>query len=405
MKTFYASIKIFFWLFKKPIVALVFLIIASFMIIVSIPIVINDYNKSLEASLVSKQPHILVEYMSENYILPREEIQKISNKLLVTVGEEELETINAYVQEKIFVEFKKYGTNLSQYNGFVKAIGLSSATYPNVYDFSLFEPLMLDEYGFKITGLEMFEEFKNTKNTVFFNKSLYGAVEPLVTYEASFDMKYFLETKVHETNGNLFGVVEDFFTQPIIYMNMDFLNEILEKDSEHISGFMLNIKNQEKLETIKKQLENYFNKDKKIVIVRSWRDINKKQNNIFKIFTYVGKFLEWILLMLSVFAVTMFMYKSLLLKQPEFRLLNIIGLRLIKITNISFILVSAVAVAMSVLLSYQFLPFLYQVFIHKSLDIKMNFYIYDLLGAYLFLVLVVLYMVNSLFNQKYNIFK
>lgn len=401
-----ASLEIFFSLFKNSLLVAMGLVFITFAIITIIPIVINSYNESLEKSLATKQPHIRVSYINEKQHFTQKELSNIEAQMMNSIGADDIKEINLYVQERLFVKFKCYGNNLSEYNGFVETIGLSKYHYPITYDFESFEPVMLSDYGFKITGLEMFEEFKNHKDTIFFNKSLYMSIQPLVTYEANFEMEYFLDSSdVTEVQGNFLGIVEDFFEKPIIYMDYQYLNEILGHESNHISGFMININDQNKLYEIKQKLELFFNYDEKKVIVSTWRELNKKQNDIFKIFTQVGAFLKWIILILAITAVSVYLYKSLLMKQPQLRLLNILGLRLVSIVNTTIVLLSAFTVTLASISVHFALPYFYNLILGIDLDVSIWFYLGDVLFSYLVLVSVVVIMVKSLFQQQYNIFK
>jgi len=406
LKNFKASFAIFFSLFKNSLFVSMGLIIVTFWIITIIPIVINSYNDSLEKSLATKQPHITIEYLDDKQIFNQLELQKKESEIRNIVGISNIQAINSYVKSKVFVNLKSYGNNLSEYSGYIEAIGLSKFHYPITYDFSAFEPVMLSDYGFKISPLELFEEFRNHENTIFFNKSLYKSVVPLVTYEAHYDMKFFLDdAKTSHAQGNFLAIVEDFFDRPIIYMDYQYLNKILNLEKNHITGFMINIQDQKKLLHIKEKLNIYFNKTKKTALVATWRELNKKQNDIFKIFTQVGKFLNWIILTLAVAAVTIYLYKSLLIKQPQLRLLNILGLRLVSIVNITIISLTALSVSFASLSVHLLLPYFYSSVLAEDLEVSISFYLFDILLSFAILTLVVTLMVQNLFKQKYNIFK
>ncbi|MEA2050452.1 MAG: hypothetical protein U9O56_06965 [Campylobacterota bacterium] len=405
MKQFFASFKIFLQLFKGSLFKMMLLVFVSFFIITIIPIIINSYNKSLENSLATKQPHLIIKYIDENKIFKQEKLLEIENNIQNILGIKNIDSINSFVKSSVAVKFKSYGYNLSEYNGYVDAIGLSSYRYPITYDFDTILPVMLSDYGFKLTGVEIFQRFKDEDNIMFFNETLYKSIQPLVTYEAKFDMSYFINETQSNHSGKFFGVVEDFFDKPIVYMDYKFLNKILGYDENHISGFMINIKDQKKLNILKKDLENFFNKDTKQVLVSSWRDINKKQNDIFKIFTEVGLFLKWIILILSTAAVSIYLYKTLLIKQPELRLLNILGLRLISIVNTTVAFITFITVLLSSFAAHSLMLYIYKNILFLDMQIDIGFYIYDIILSYTILVFFAVVIVNSLFKQNYNIFK
>ena len=380
------------------------LVFIAFCIITIIPIITGSYNQSLENSLATKQPHILVKYINDKTIYTQKQIQDIQNDLISILNPSSITNINAFVQTNSFINLKSYGNNLSEYKGYIDAIGLVNTKYSICYNFDTFTPVMLNNYGFKLTGIELFEEFRKKENKLFFNKSLYHSIEPLVTYQSNFDIS-FDETNNKISKGNFMAIVEDFYDKPIVYMNYKYLNKILGYDENHITGFMININNQKDLNLIKGQTENHFNKKQNIVFVSTWRELNKKQNDIFKIFTKVGEFLKWIILILATFAVTIFIYKSLLVKQPEFRLLNILGLRLILIVNIIISLFTAITVGISTYLTHILMQYIYTNILNQNMIVQIDFYIYDVVLSYFVLVLSSIVIINSLFKQKYNIFK
>ena len=406
MKVLKESLKIFFILFRKPLFVSTSIVFISFFIITTIPIIINSYNESLENSLATKQPHIIVNYFSEDKIFSNKELIDLEKEIVKNIGENKIKEINAYVKDKLFVNLKSYGNNLSEFSGYIDLIGITSNHFPICYDFDSFTPVMLDGYGFKITGIEMFEEFKNREETLFFNSSLYYSIQPKVTYEAVFEGEYYIHNqKIVNKKGSFLGIVEDFYSKPIIYMNSKYLNKILGYDKDHYSGLMINIRNQKELVKIKKALELFFNSDRREVSVSTWRELNKKQNDIFKIFTQVGEFLKWIILILATSAVSIYLYKSLLMKQPELRLLNILGLRLTYIVNITIMLSSLIAVILSTYLADNMMRYVYSSLLEENLRVDVSFYIKDILLSYTILFIVTLFIVNNLFKQKYNIFK
>lgn len=400
-----ASLKIFLGLFKKSLINTMILVFITFVIITIIPIVVNGYNYTLEKSLATKQPHITVKYIDEKTVYDKKELLFIYNDLQKYTDEFKITQINAFVESRNFIKLKSYGNNLSEFDGYVDAIGFVPYSYPLCYDFDSFKPVMLSEYGFKLTGIEMFDELIKNEQTMFFNESLYNAVEPLVTYEARFDMGFKIEEKYSNAKGNFMGVVEDYFDKPIVYVNYKHLNKILKMKQNHISGYMINIDDQKQLDIIKNKIDNYFNKDKKIVVVTTWREINKKQNDILKIFTQIGVILKWIILILASFAVTIYLYESILTKQPQLRLLNILGLRLINIINVVITMVVFISATIATYLSHIFSQYIINEVLKEELKIEVGFYIYDVIFSYIFLVLMAVIIINSMFKQNYNIFK
>jgi len=382
------------------------IVFISFFIITIIPIIINSYNESLEKSLATKQPHIIVNYIDERREFSDSELLELQKRVIEKIGRDKIAQINAYVKATKFINLKSYGNNLSEFSGYIDIIGLTTNHYPICYDFESFTPVMLDGFGFKITGLEMFEEFRTSDKTLFFNSSLYHSISPLVTYQATFEQGYHLgEGKISYAKGRFLGIVEDFYEKPIIYMDSKNLNKILGNKQNHYSGLMININNQKELLEIKSELNLFFNSDKKRVTIATWRELNKKQNEIFKIFTQVGEFLKWIILILATSAVSIYLYKSLLMKQPELRLLNILGLRLTYIVNITIMITMALSVMLSAYLADRMMNYIYSSVLHQTSKVDISFYIQDILLSYTILFIVTLSIVNNLFKQKYNIFK
>jgi len=382
------------------------IVFISFFVITIIPIIINSYNKSLEKSLATKQPHIIVNYIDERREFSDSELLKLEKSIIEEIGKDKITQINAYVKTTKFINLKSYGNNLSEFSGYIDVVGLTSNHYPICYNFESFTPVMLDGFGFKITGLEMFEEFRNSDETLFFNSSLYHSISPLVTYQATFEQGYHLgEKKISYAKGKFLGIVEDFYEKPIIYMDSKKLNKILGYNQNHYSGFMINIDNQKELLEIKSELNIFFNSDKREVTIATWRELNQKQNEIFKIFTQVGAFLKWIILILATSAVSIYLYKSLLMKQPELRLLNILGLRLTYIVNITIILTTALSVSLSAYLADRMMNYIYSSVLHQDFNVDISFYLQDILLSYTVLFIITLSIVNNLFKQKYNIFK
>jgi len=395
---------IFFNLFKRTLFITFILVFITFVMITLIPIVINSYNYTLEKSLATKQPHIVVKFVDDKTAYSKKQQQKLESTIKTFIGTNKIDTINSFVESTTMVKFKSYGYNLSEYAGYTTIIGLSTYSYPIVYNFDDFTPVMLSEYGFKLTGIEMFDKFRTTKDTVFFNTTLYKSIYPLVTHEARFDLEVNSFGLV-QSNVDFLGIVDDFFDKPILYMNINSLNKLLNLPVDHISGFMINIVDQKDLVLIKNQIKSYFDKQNIAVEVVTWREINKKQNDILNIFTQIGILLKIIILVLSTIAVTVYLYKSILVKQPNLRLLNILGLRLISIVNsvISSVILSAVVCAVYIthIVANTNIPKI----LKEDFSIDIGFYIYDVTVAYIFLVGVVVLIINNMFKQKYNIFK
>ena len=123
----------------------------SFGIISAIPILIARYNSSLENSLSVRQPHLIVTYFDSNKRIDSKELKIIEDAL---DAESEIVSFNTFVEKKLFVSLQSYGNNLSEYNGFVKIIAISTKRYNGCYYFDMFRPLQLEEYGFKLTGID-----------------------------------------------------------------------------------------------------------------------------------------------------------------------------------------------------------------------------------------------------------
>jgi len=399
------SILIFINLFKKEFFWIFFLVFVSFVILTIIPIVINSYKQFLEDSLATKQPHITIEYIDQNKQYTPQQINQLEQQILDKF-QNKIVSINSYVSNKAFVNLKSYGYNLSEFTGYVKFIGLPNNKYNLCYDFDNFVPVMLDEYGFKITGIEIFENFRQNSNNIFFNYALYNSIKPLVTYEAKFDISLKLHNDTKSYNkANFLAIVQDFYNQPIIYSSISFVNQIFHQNKNHISGFMINIANQQDLYTIQQQLNNFFNSKTKQAIITNWKDSNKKQNDIFKIFTQVGNILKFIIFVLSTGATTIFLYKTILQKQPNLRILNMLGLRLVVVMDSAIALLIFVSVVSSSFVAHNLISYIYANILNLTLDISYKFYIYDIVVAYIVLVLFVVIIVNNIFKQKNSLFK
>jgi ABC-type lipoprotein release transport system permease subunit len=399
------GLKIFLSLFKNELLKVAVLVFLSFFIMTIIPIVINSYNKSLENSLATKQPHILVKFIDQYNNFTNDEISTLKEKIKVLFKGDDIKTINSYSKTKKFTKLKSYGYNLSEFNGYITIIGLPNEQYPLCYSFDDMVPVMLSDYGFKVTGLEIFDIFRKDNQTVFFNYTLYNSIKPLVTYEANFDFKFFDQQNTLESKANFMGIVEDFDENPIVYVANKKYNKMFGLKDGHIDGFMINIKDQKKLLDIQKTVEQFFNKNKKKVIVTNWKEINKKQNDIFKIFTQVFSILKLIIMILSTGATSIYLYKVILEKQPNLRLLNILGLRLVLIVDISVAFVIGLSVFISTILAEKFMGYIYQNIIIIDLKIDSSYYILDIFISYIILISFVIVLVNTLFKQNYNIFK
>jgi len=327
---------IIFKLLKKSFLIVFFITFFVFFIIVFLSFSIIKYHNYLENSFSNKQNHITITYIKNQN---KDDIYKIQ-KLL----QDNLVSYNTFSQTIQTITLKR---GAFYYRGRVKIVGLGVDVYPITYNFNNLDIRLDDMYNIRPSGIELFEEFRNS-NVEVFNKTLHksffnNAPSTLTTYKLNINDK--------KVDINFGAIVDDMKDELILFMNIKKLNKLLNHNPNYIDGFYLNIKNPLESYKIKQILLKNFNN----IYVSTWQEENPKQNHILLVFSKITRLIQFIIAVLGISVIIVIFMNQFIKKQPQLRILNILGMNLNLYINMVLAFIIFSAELLVVLLFFKFL--------------------------------------------------
>ena len=284
---------------------------------------LNDiYKKSLDNSLASKQPHIEMRYKSIEKTLSQKEILKITKKIK---KDKNIESCNAFSDGEIILKLFSY-RNLSATSAFgeINLIGV----YPSIpISYSLQEAKLysLDFEDTTPTYKEFLYKFVENENLALINKTLSKMLSSPINSATIFDVTSFMNRKeLAKEKIEVAGSFIDFNQKASIILNYKKANRLLNFPENRFSGFIIKVKELEKLNYSATLLKKKF-PDMKI---STWIEKNQKQKNIYLIFSYVSMIVGVIILTLSILLSLLILYKTFIKKLNQIIILKKIGYNL-----------------------------------------------------------------------------
>jgi len=326
--------------FKLFKISFVIIFITSFIVFFIIDIIsinITSYNNYLKTTFASKQHHITIRFFKS--VDAKETAKKI-----VDILKTQLTAYNSFVEADVDVLIKK---GLREYRGKIKIVGLATDHYPITYNFNNLDIRLLPYFEIRPTGIELFEMFRNSQVEIFnqvLQKSFYQNLPSTFT-------TYKLKLKTNQTFIQFGAVLDDMKEIPILFMNQKKLNKLLHNPIGYIDGFYINIKNPEKTQLIKKLLQHHF----KTAQITTWQEDNPKVNNILIVFSKLGRIIQLIIGILGIMAIVVIFVNEMVKKQPQLRLLHILGMNLKKSFHIALFTIILFSQLLAFLISYFFI--------------------------------------------------
>jgi ABC-type lipoprotein release transport system permease subunit len=312
MKKFYLVFR----LFRSSLWVVGILYFLSVFVFLMVVILKDSYKKTLQDEFATKQPHIKITYIN-NTILDEKGINK-EIKFIKSYSNL-IGSISPFVEKNRFFTaegYSKSSTANSQYNGDVKIIGLSTKEF--VYNF--FDAQFINKFPFdtKLTSAEFLYYFRNQKNSVIFNKTLYLSFFPIPEGVERFSFVH----KPDNYNIQLLGVFTDYDKKSILYTNIHFANKLLNQNPNKIDGFFVNAKKLEDIDTLTKELKS-LPKDK--YIVSSWLELRKKQYTMFSFFEGLSFVIANTILLLTILLILLILYYMIIKKSYQLSVFYSIG--------------------------------------------------------------------------------
>jgi len=310
--------KLIYTLFKKAFFIIAFLYFIALVLALFIIGLKDAYKLNLQNEFATKQPHIKILFIESNPTINiQKDIKMIKNKSSL------IDEVVPFVSDERFLTIiGNQQTNGSPfYNGSVKIIGLGDEGV--VYNF--FDATFVNREPFLVpyTPLEFLYAFHN-KNIMVFNKSLFNSFFPIIESTEKFQIK----TEKRENNAYLSAIFNDFEKQPIIYTTIKLANKLLGNNINRISGYYVNAKSLEDIDTLLKTLKSSMPKDK--YIVSSWLEDKHKQFMMFSIFETLASIIVFTILLLSILFIVLLLYDAIIKKSYQLSVLFNIGFNLKK---------------------------------------------------------------------------
>jgi ABC-type lipoprotein release transport system permease subunit len=385
--------KIFKRLFFVPSINIFLISFVSFYIAFAILTLNNIYKKSLDNSLASKQPHIEMRYKSIEKVLSLQEISQITNKIKKSKN---IESCNAFTDGKMILKLFSY-RNLSTTSalGNIRVIGL----YPSIpFSYSLEEAKLysMDFEDTEPTYKEFLYKFLQNKNLALINQTLFNMLSNPINSTTNFDITSFLNNKkVTTIKTNVVGTFIDFSEKPTIILYYIQANKLLNFPELRVSGFMIKVKNLDKLNSSVKFLKKEFPNLK----ITTWLDKNKKQNNIYSIFSVISMMVGFIILTLSILISLLILYRTFIKKLNQIIILQKIGYDLRNKIIIYLSIINTLSFILSVVFLNISIKYIANYF-NISLQETSNLY---LIYVYFIYILLFLFLAKKIMSQKVKI--
>jgi len=380
MKKFYLV----FWLFKNSLGIVTLLYFLSVFIFLMVVILKDSYKKTLQDEFATKQPHIKITYIN-NTILDEKGINK-EIKFIKSYSNL-IGSISPFVEKNRFFTaegYSKSSTAKSQYNGDIKIIGISTKDF--VYNF--FDAQFINKAPFdtKLTSAEFLYYFRNQKDSVIFNKTLYLSFFPIPEGVEKFNFIH----KAYNYNIQLLGVFTDYDKKSILYTNIHFANKLLNQNPNKIDGFFVNAKKLADIDTLTKELKS-LPKDR--YIVSSWLELRKKQYTMFSFFEGLSFVIANTILLLTLLLILLILYYMVIKKSYQLSIFYSLGYILRKEIFATIVVITLVTTILILFTIKTILPF-FEDFIHIKI-IFMPLYIYYLIFIDIFFVVSAYFLIDS----------
>ena len=380
-------------LFLTSSIKIFFISLFSFYISYLILTLNEIYKKSLDFSLANKQPHIIMRYKSIEKNLPLNTINKITSKIKQNNN---IKSCNPFSDGDILIKLFAYRyTSTTTAIGNIHLIGL----YPSIpisYPIISAKLYSLDYEDTTPTYKEFLYKFLNNPDLAIINKTTSKMLSNPINSSINFDITSFQNQKeLHKDNIIVAGILTDFSNTPTIILNYKKANKLLNYPQNRISGFLIQVKNLDKLN----QTVYFLKKSFKNMQISTWLDKNKKQKNIYLIFSVISKIIGFILLSFSFLVSLLILYKTFIKKLNQIIILKKIGYDLSKKVIIYLTIINTISFIFSLIIIKFSLPLITKYFEIPIYSISfVNFFYIYLLYIFLFVLVS-----KKLMNQKVKI--
>jgi len=380
-------------LFFKSSIIIFFVSLFSFYISFLILTLNKIYKKSLDFSLADKQPHIIMRYKSIEKTLPLKKINQITTKIK---QDKNIRSCNPFSDGNILIKLFSYrNMSTTMAIGHMHLIGL----YPSIpISYPIIEANLysLDYEDTTPTYKEFLYKFLNNPNLALINKTTSKMLSNPINNSTNFDITSFVnQKKLAKDSITVDGILTDFSNTPTIILNYQKANKLLNYPKNRISGFLIQVKNLDKLNKTVQFLNHNFNNMK----IATWLDKNKKQKNIYLIFSSLSKIIGFILLSFSFLISLLILYKTFIKKLNQIIILRKIGYDLSTKTIIYITIINTISFIISLFIIYFTLPFITNYFNMTIYDISYINFIY----IYIIYIIPFILISKKLMNQKVKI--
>jgi len=398
----FINFKIYWKLFFKSTLISMFIAFLSFFVIVTIPIVISIYKKSIEKDLAVKQPHLYLVFKNDNQQLSKQNMKLLREKIIKVDKIKNILTINGYIKDTITLRlFSHRNIQSSFVEGKVEVIGLYDE-FPSSYDFLRFSYLNMGFDDTILTYKEFIKRFIDRKSIAIINNSLHSQFSSPLSSATKVNAIYFKNgKKVTSISLLIGGVMQDYNPSSVMLLKYKMAIKLLDKAPDSVTGFAINVKDLEQLATTKKLLKKAF-KDK--FIVQTWLDKNIQQREIFKIFTFVSYVVECSIFVLSLLVILFLFYKNILSKQPQMRILYTLGVYLKKQFLFFSLLFLSVGVFGGVVFAIKIVPYLVTFLGLEVERVSFGMFEYQLFISYFVFVLSIKFLSDKILEQDFKIY-
>jgi len=285
---------------------------------------INYYKDILSESFGAKQPHIILKSFSDEVILSKNQREDMINKILLTIGKENIRCITPYIKTTLDLSLEVYANiNSPKIEGTFNVIGI----YPHYpLAFSFMDAKYFDKEYMPTTYKEFLYDYNNAKNMLIINDVVNKGFSPQLSSNRNKGKMsvYDADKKIKERSFIVGGSIKDYRKEAYLYSSASFANSLDNADENRVSGFAINLQNSsiEHLAKIKSALQKVFDTEYETI---TWLDKNKKQHDLITLYDMLSNMIQFLILIATSSAILLLIFRTLLSIQPQIRSLYLMG--------------------------------------------------------------------------------
>ena len=353
----------------------------------------NIYKKSMDNSLASKQPHIEMRYKSIEKTLSIKEISQISNKIK---EDPNIESCNAFTDGEMLTKlFSIRNFSVTSAFGTMHLIGI----YPSIplsYSFEESKIYPTDFEDSTPTYKEFLYKFLNNENFALINKTTSKMLSIPISSSTNFDITtFFNRKKLSSDKIQVIGIFLDFSQESNVILNYKKANKLMNFPQNRVSGFIIKVKNLDKLNKSTLILKHKFPK----MQIETWIDKNKRQKNIYMIFSYISMIVSIIILTLSILLSLLILYKTFIKKLNQIIILKKIGYDIRNKIIIYLSIINTLSFVLSILLINFTIQYVSNYFSISLQDVSNS----NLIFVYLIYILLFIFLSKKIMSQEVKI--